>query len=161
MKSNIDKVYSKLPQKKHNLGKQKVDLSLISELESSLSNVQSFDKAENDFNNVVEIAKKFNSLLEQIRPVAREFISEYDSLKKDYDGLANATENFKDRIFEYQIGLRELGLDDMSDQVKNYYDELTYWEVLDSKIFNYNYQQEELVGVDFTSLMSFAKDIEE
>jgi len=161
MKSNIEKVYSKLPQKKHNLGKQKVDLSLISELESSLSNVQSFDKAENDFNDVVEIAKKFNSLLEQIRPVAREFISEYDSLKKDYDGLANATENFKDRIFEYQIGLRELGLDDMSDQVKNYYDELTYWEVLDSKIFNYNYQQEELVGVDFTSLMSFAKDIEE
>ena len=160
MKSNIDKVYSKLP-KKHNLGKQRVDLSLISELESSLSNVQSFDKAENDFNDVVEIAKKFNSLLEQIRPVAREFISEYDSLKKDYDGLANATENFKDRIFEYQIGLRELGLDDMSDQVKNYYDELTYWEVLDSKIFNYNYQQEELVGVDFTSLMSFAKDIEE
>ena len=160
MKSNIDKVYSKLS-KKHNLGKQKVDLSLISELESSLSNVQSFDKAENDFNDVVEIAKKFNSLLEQIRPVAREFISEYDSLKKDYDGLANATENFKDRIFEYQIGLRELGLDDMSDQVKNYYDELTYWEVLDSKIFNYNYQQEELVGVDFTSLMSFAKDIEE
>ena len=161
MKSNIDKVYSKLPQKKHNLGKQKVDLSLISELESALSNVQSFDKAENDFNDVVETAKKFNSLLEQIRPVAREFISEYDSLKKDYDGLANATENFKDRIFEYQIGLRELGLDDMSDQVKNYYDELTYWEVLDSKIFNYNYQQEELVGVDFTSLMSWAKDIEE
>mgnify|MGYP000754739153 FL=1 len=136
MKSNIEKVYSKLPQKKHNLGKQKVDLSLISELESSLSNVQSFDKAENDFNDVVEIAKKFNSLLEQIRPVAREFISEYDSLKKDYDGLANATENFKDRIFEYQIGLRELGLDDMSDQVKNYYDELTYWEVLDLSLIH-------------------------
>ena len=110
---------------------------------------------------MVETAKKFNSLLEQIRPIAREFISEYDSLKKDYDGLANATENFKDRIFEYQSGLRELGLDDMSDQVKNYYDELAYWEILDSKIFNYNYQQEELVGVDFTSLMSWAKDIEE
>jgi hypothetical protein len=161
MKSNIEKVYSKLPQKKHNLGKQKVDLSLISELESSLSNVQSFDKAENDFNDVVEIAKKFNSLLEQIRPVAREFISEYDSLKKDYNGLADATVNFKEDIFRYQNGLRELGLEDMSDEVKNYYDELAYWEVLDSKIFNYNYQQEELVGVDFTSLMSFAKDIEE
>jgi hypothetical protein len=161
MKSRLEKVYSKLPNQKVNLKKQKVDLSLISELESALSNVQSFDKAENDFNDVVETAKKFNSLLEQIRPVAREFISEYDSLKKDYDGLANATENFKDRIFEYQIGLRELGLDDMSDQVKNYYDELSYWEILDSKIFNYNYQQEELVGVDFTSLMSWAKDIEE
>lgn len=161
MKSNIDKVYSKLPQKKHNLGKQKVDLSLISELESSLSNVQSFDKAENDFNDVVEIAKKFNSLLEQIRPVAREFISEYDSLKKDYNGLADATVNFKEDIFRYQNGLIELGLEDMSDEVKNYYDELAYWEILDSKIFNYNYQQEELVGVDFTSLMSWAKDIEE
>ena len=161
MKSRLEKVYSKLPNQKVDLKAQKVDLSLISELESALSNVQSFDKAENDFNDVVETAKKFNSLLEQIRPVAREFISEYDSLKKGYDGLANATENFKDRIFEYQSGLRELGLDDMSDQVKNYYDELSYWEILDSKIFNYNYQQEELVGVDFTSLMSWAKDIEE
>jgi len=161
MKSRLEKIYSKLPNQKVDLKAQKVDLSLISELESALSNVQSFDKAENDFNDVVETAKKFNSLLNQIRPVAREFISEYDSLKKDYDGLANATENFKDRIFEYQIGLRELGLDDMSDQVKNYYDELSYWEILDSKIFNYNYQQEELVGVDFTSLMSWAKDIEE
>jgi len=29
MKSNIEKVYSKLPQKKHNLGKQRVDLSIM------------------------------------------------------------------------------------------------------------------------------------
>ena len=91
MKSRLEKVYSKLPNQKVDLKAQKVDLSLISELESALSNVQSFDKAENDFNDVVETAKKFNSLLEQIRPVAREFISEYDSLKKGYDGLANAT----------------------------------------------------------------------
>tara|TARA_R100000935_G_C2791188_1_gene146090 strand:+ start:112 stop:597 length:486 start_codon:yes stop_codon:yes gene_type:complete len=160
MKNNIQKVYSKLPQKKLGLKKHKIDLSLISELESAFSNVESFDNAEDDFNNVVVTAKQFNELIKQIRPVARQFISEYDSLKKDYNGLANVTENFKDKIFEYQIGLRELGLDDMNDKVKKYYDDLAYWEVLDSKIFNYNYEQEEIVGVDFINLMSWANDIE-
>jgi len=37
MKSNIEKVYSKLPQKKHNLGKHKVELAVGDELEN-LSN---------------------------------------------------------------------------------------------------------------------------
>ena len=32
MKSNIDKVYSKLPNKKHNFKKHKVDLSLLDDL---------------------------------------------------------------------------------------------------------------------------------
>ena len=32
MKSNIDKVYSKLPNKKHNFRKQKVDLSKLDDL---------------------------------------------------------------------------------------------------------------------------------
>lgn len=34
MKSNIEKVYSKLPQKKRNFGKQRVDLAVGDELES-------------------------------------------------------------------------------------------------------------------------------
>ena len=33
MKSNIEKVYSKLPQKKHNFEKHKVKLSLIGDIE--------------------------------------------------------------------------------------------------------------------------------
>jgi len=160
MKSNIDKVYSKLPNKKHNFKNQKVALSTISELENAQSDLSSFYGAENDFEDVVKIAKNFNDFLEQIRPVAKQFISEYENLKNNYDGLANATEKFKDKIFEYQIALRELGLDDMSDKVKEYYDELTYYEVLDSKIFNYNYEQDKIVGVDFTSLISWANDLE-
>ena len=40
MKSNIEKVYSKLPQKKHNLGKQKVELSLIGDIEELNTKVE-------------------------------------------------------------------------------------------------------------------------
>ena len=40
MKSNIEKVYSKLPQKKHNLGKHKVDLSELDNFAQAQSVVQ-------------------------------------------------------------------------------------------------------------------------
>ena len=87
MKTNIDRVYSKLPNKKHNFKNQKVALSTISELENAQSDLSSFYGAENDFEDVVKIAKNFNDFLEQIRPVARQFISEYENLKNNYDGF--------------------------------------------------------------------------
>tara|TARA_R110002073_G_scaffold329111_1_gene511098 strand:- start:44 stop:415 length:372 start_codon:yes stop_codon:yes gene_type:complete len=34
MKTNIQKVYSKLPQKKHNFGKHKIDLGLVDDIKS-------------------------------------------------------------------------------------------------------------------------------
>ena len=37
MKSNIEKVYSKLPQKKHNLGKHKVDLASVQDLANQMT----------------------------------------------------------------------------------------------------------------------------
>ena len=41
MKSNIDKVYSKLPQKKHNFKNHKVALSLVDDIVNSYENIKS------------------------------------------------------------------------------------------------------------------------
>ena len=140
---------------------KKVDLSIKSDLEDAISTLSEYDVAQANFDEVVSIAKNFNSLLEQIRPLAREFKNAYGDLRDSNDTLEQDTNNFKEKIFEYQNALRDLGLDDLSDDVRNYYDILNKYEVLDSLIYNYNYEQDKLVGVDFTSLLSWANDIED
>ena len=152
-------ILNKLFQNKTELSKE-VKLSLKSDVENAISALSGYDSSQSDLDKVVDIAKNFNSLLEQIRPIARDFISEYESLKSSNNNLNNDTKDLKESIFEYQNGLRELGLDDMSDEVREYYDILNKYEVLDSVIYNYNYEQENLVGVDFISLLSWANDIE-
>ena len=152
-------ILNKLFQNKTELSKE-VKLSLKSDVENAISALSGYDSSQSDLDKVVDIAKNFNSLLEQIRPIARDFISEYESLKSSNNNLNNDTIDLKESIFEYQNGLRELGLDDMSDEVREYYDILNKYEVLDSVIYNYNYEQEDLVGVDFISLLSWANDIE-
>jgi|TARA_R110000823_G_C15683503_1_gene474501 hypothetical protein len=152
-------VLDKLFQNRTELSKE-VKLSLKSDVENAISALSGYDSSQSDLDKVVDIAKNFNSLLEQIRPIARDFISEYESLKSSNNNLNNDTIDLKESIFEYQNGLRELGLDDMSDEVREYYDILNKYEVLDSVIYNYNYEQENLVGVDFISLLSWANDIE-
>jgi hypothetical protein len=152
-------ILDKLHKNKTELSK-KVDLSLKSDVENAISALSGYDSSQSDLDKVVDIAKNFNSLLEQIRPIARDFISEYESLKSSNNNLNNDTIDLKESIFEYQNGLRELGLDDMSNEVREYYDILNKYEVLDSVIYNYNYEQESLVGVDFISLLSWANDIE-
>ena len=152
-------ILNKLFENKTELSKE-VKLSLKSDVENAISALSGYDSSQSDLDKVVDIAKNFNSLLEQIRPIARDFISEYESLKSSNNNLNNDTIDLKESIFEYQNGLRELGLDDMSDEVREYYDILNKYEVLDSVIYNYNYEQEDLVGVDFISLLSWANDIE-
>ena len=41
MKTNIDRVYSKMPQKKHNLGKHKVDLSVAEDIREAKDKINS------------------------------------------------------------------------------------------------------------------------
>ena len=152
-------ILNKLQKNKTRLSKE-VKLSLKSDVENAISALSGYDSSQSDLDKVVDIAKNFNSLLEQIRPIARDFINEYEGLKSSNNNLNNDTIDLKESIFEYQNGLRELGLDDMSDEVREYYDILNKYEVLDSVIYNYNYEQEDLVGVDFISLLSWANDIE-
>ena len=89
MKSNIDKVYSKLP-KKHNLGKHKVDLSLIQSLNNSAekANELSNEAIKNIPNIIIEIEKSLD-LMEQAVSVSKqaEIVAEEVNRLSDELGL--------------------------------------------------------------------------
>ncbi len=90
MKSNIEKVYSKLPQKKHNLGKHKVDLSLIQSLNNSAekANELSNEAIKNIPNIIIEIKKSLD-LMEQAVSVSKqaEIVAEEVNRLSDELGL--------------------------------------------------------------------------
>ena len=78
MKSNIEKVYSKLPQKKHNLGKHKVELSLADEINTAIDLIEPIMNDGEDYDaklrdlgkRIAEIADEANTLVSK----AREFL---------------------------------------------------------------------------------------
>jgi len=80
MKSNIEKVYSKLPQKKHNLGKQKVDLSLINSLNNSAVEaaklwglaVENFTSIKNEIDKSLDLVNQAIKISEDANIVAEE-----------------------------------------------------------------------------------------
>ena len=90
MKSNIEKVYSKLPQKKHNLGKHKVDLSLIQSLNNSAekANELSNEAIKNIPNIIIEIKRSLD-LMEQAVSVSKqaEIVAEEVNRLSDELGL--------------------------------------------------------------------------
>lgn len=90
MKSNIEKVYSKLPQKKHNLGKHKVDLTLIQSLNNSAekANELSNEAIKNIPNIIIEIKKSLD-LMEQAVSVSKqaEIVAEEVNRLSDELGL--------------------------------------------------------------------------
>jgi DNA repair exonuclease SbcCD ATPase subunit len=69
MKSNIEKVYSKLPQKKRNLGKHKVDLAVGDELEN-LSNeaFKYLDKLANEIDDAFTPIREIEKLMDRVQP---------------------------------------------------------------------------------------------
>ena len=99
MKSNIEKVYSKLPQKKHNLGKHKVDLSVIDEIKKQLTKsediLNKIKSEENDFLNLKNVFEKAeNDLLEfkNIYSNNRENSDVfYQELMENFDNLYDAS----------------------------------------------------------------------
>ena len=99
MKSNIEKVYSKLPQKKHNLGKHKVDLSVIDEIKKQLTKsediLNKIKSEENDFLNLKNVFEKaendlleFNNIYSNNRENSDVF---YKELMENFDNLYDAT----------------------------------------------------------------------
>ena len=65
MKSNIEKVYSKLPQKKHNFKKQRVALSLIQDIEIVLGT--GFDIKDDASIMITEAKNRFNEEISQAK----------------------------------------------------------------------------------------------
>ena len=100
MKSNIDKVYSKLP-KKHNLGKQKVNLESAQEIKNSLEKADtSWSVLDNVLNDWV---LKYIDLQNEVNSV----VNLYDTWVNDRDNLENSMIGFEDKA-------RELGVNPMT-----------------------------------------------
>ena len=97
MKSNIEKVYSKLPQKKHNLGKQKVELSLIGDIEELNT------KVENQ-------AKELDNELARMINVIADLMLEVGSLDTLYNNLANDANDLIIKSEQLQDALDEIGV---------------------------------------------------
>ena len=81
MKNNIEKVYSKLPQKKHNFGKHKVALGLLDDLRERKNTVdQLIDFAKTDKQAISEAISKIRMAISEIPDNYRNA----DALEEDY-----------------------------------------------------------------------------
>ncbi len=117
MKSNIDKVYSKLP-KKHNLGKHKVDLTLIDDINRE---IEVFEDAVFD---ATYLAYEYGD----------EVINAYDDFRNKYDidnYIVNTytilLEEIADRLeneFLYQLELKAEELGISPDQILSNYSDI-------------------------------------
>ena len=93
MKTNIDRVYSKMPQKKHNLGKQKVDLSLINSLNNSAVEadklwelaVENFNSIKNEIDKSLDLVNQAIKISEDANIVAEEVDRLSDELGLDFN----------------------------------------------------------------------------
>ena len=89
MKSNIEKVYSKLPQKKHNLGKQRVELK----------NAQELEKLTNDAD---ETLREFDNVL-------NDWVNRYIDLQNEVNSVINLANTHSDKILDLENALDEFG----------------------------------------------------
>ena len=93
MKSNIEKVYSKLPQKTHNFGKHKIDLSLIDSLNNSAeeadrlyeSSVENFINIKNEIEKSLDLINEAIKISEDANIVAEEVDRLSDELGLDFN----------------------------------------------------------------------------
>ena len=126
MKSNIDKVYSKLP-KKHNLGKQKVNLESAQEIKNSLEKA---DTSWSVLDDVLEVwVLKYIDLQNEVNSV----VNLYDTWVNDRDNLENSMIGFEDKAkdlgvnpmtFEgfqeasFTLGVFDINTEDLIDTIK-------------------------------------------
>ena len=107
MKSNIEKVYSKLPQKKHNFKKQKVALGVADDLENAVSTFTSgtLETAQK----VVDIAIKVNNILNNVTDDVRYY---NDYAKITYEDLGRHIDYVQELMDKASAAADELGIDE-------------------------------------------------
>jgi len=106
MKSNIEKVYSKLPQKKHNLGKHKVDLGALDEdANAALKNVS--DNAD-VLDDLESRSKDADKKLDDLYSIFYGFSME---TTLSYNRLVEAEEQVKDVMQRYEAASEVVGID--------------------------------------------------
>ena len=89
MKSNIEKVYSKLPQKKHSLSKHKVELK----------NAQELEKLTNDAD---QTKKEFEDILNS-------WYDRYIDVWEDVNSIINLSDIYSNKILDLENALDEFG----------------------------------------------------
>ena len=107
MKSNIEKVYSKLPQKKHNFKKQKVALGVADDLENAVVTFTSgtLETAQK----VVDIAIKVNNILNNVTDDVRYY---NDYAKITYEDLGRHIDYVQELMDKASAAADELGIDE-------------------------------------------------
>ena len=122
MKSNIEKVYSKLPQKKHNFRKHKVDLMIRENEIDKATEIFRSERGALDF----ILKNQLPDVLNQLR----DFISTIDNSENE---LNNIIDTYKDVMSEYESKANELGIDVETIAEYNY---------IDTRVFEANQQLE-------------------
>ena len=81
MKNNIQKVYSKLPQKKHNFGKHKIDLGLLDDLRERKASVdEAIEFVKTDTQEIAPAISKIRMALTEMS----EHYNMADALEEDF-----------------------------------------------------------------------------
>ena len=105
MKSRLEKVYSKLPNQKVNLKKQRVELSLVDEINTAINLIEPLMKDGEDYN------AKLRDLGKRIEKIADETNTEV-SMASAFIGLAyNATEQVDEVLENVRAKAEEIGVD--------------------------------------------------
>jgi predicted nucleotidyltransferase len=119
MKSNIEKVYSKLPQKKHNLGKQKVNLESVEVLEEKMSELHINWRSVDDLK--VDFQEEYNDMLNRVSSIA----NAYDVWRENLDKVQNALVDFDAKAKDLGVNPMDFkGYSDAYYQSKDYVDEV-------------------------------------
>tara|TARA_R110002073_G_scaffold329111_1_gene511099 strand:- start:412 stop:744 length:333 start_codon:yes stop_codon:yes gene_type:complete len=88
MKNNIEKVYSKLPLKKHYFRKHKIDLGKIDELDSLFSDILIRDEEiDAIYSELRRSATQTNVLIEDFNKISEEIRESANELGVDYDTI--------------------------------------------------------------------------
>ena len=90
MKSRLEKVYSKMPNNKVDLKAHKVTLSLVDDIQNELNG---FEDAYNDAQNLEEVSEKIGKALEELEVKAEELGVNPNDILNDFDYLKERVNN--------------------------------------------------------------------
>ena len=119
MKTNIDRVYSKLPNKKHNFKNQKVELESVQVLEDTMSELHINWRSVDDLK--VDFQEEYNDMLTRVSFIA----DAYDVWKENLDKVQNALVDFEAKAKDLGVNPMDFkGYSDAYYQSKDYVDEV-------------------------------------
>ena len=103
MKSNIEKVYSKLPQKKHNLGKHKVDLSMIDDI------VNSYESIKSEADGLMMDVRKAAQDIDEVSSRAKDIINQIDGTDSEVERIVQSVNDLGIELpSEVSVAIRQL-----------------------------------------------------